>query len=122
MTNSNNLRFANLVVLLMWHYRDSCICRIFHCTQEALEMSCWWSLLEMNGAYIRPGASFIKKVGTINLKIFVRSFLISTYVGFIKPSQDVRTSIKMRFTKEIVFFAMLKHRATKYHMLDHVRV
>ena len=55
----------------------------------------------------KSGASFIKKARTINLKIFVRSFLRSAYVGFIKTSQDVRTSIKKRFTRNVVCFAML---------------
>ena len=55
----------------------------------------------------KSGASFIKKVRTINLKMLVRSFLRSAYVGFIKTSQDVCTSIKIRFTKNFVCFAML---------------
>ena len=47
-----------------------------------------------------------QKVRTINLKMFARSVLRSTHVGFIKPSQDIRKSIKMRFTKKS-YFAML---------------
>ena len=53
------------------------------------------------------GAIFIKNVRTINLKMFVRSFSRNKNVGSIKTSEDVRTSIKLRFLKTVVYSAML---------------
>ena len=58
----------------------TCLCKIKHiyrCLRIGCRLGLWLS---------SPGASFTKKDRTISLKMSVRSFLRSAYVGFMKTS------------------------------------